>query len=224
MIHRNYGESLVQAVEKIANASMGPSAPQVMLGFLGPKLTPLEDQCPAVQTFYQDYQWVQIQEASNTEKHMDTTVRKVRQQIFGGVYSSAREKRKAGEMKDLHGSKEAARIHDRGAESETPVIEEVPPVTGLAQAPSAVTPEKLINTRHARFADGEDKEMPEAQSKEKAIKGSGQKGSRNSEDGPANVDKATRPLNLQPRNNHEHFLPISTTQTNLITSTQCAVM
>jgi hypothetical protein len=146
MIRRNYGESLVQAAERIAKTSAGPSAPRVMLGFLGSPMTPLEDRRPAVQTFYRDFQWAQIQEASSTEseaqsealsdeeessyfrgvyltsprlvavepryvqpaERTDTTVRKARRQVFDGVYPPTREKRKAGEMKDLQGSKEEA--------------------------------------------------------------------------------------------------------------------
>jgi hypothetical protein len=263
MTHRNYGKSLVQAVERIANTSVGPSAPRVMLGFLGLSMTPWEDHHPAVQTFYQDYQRAQIQEALSMEsearaetssdeegssyfkgvyltslqlvatepryvqpaEHTDTTVQKARRQIFDGVYPPTREKRKAGEMKDLHGSKEESRTHNRGAkvipdshpmphlleQADVPIVEEVPIIAGPpAQSPPMVTPEKAskaqerlppsktqllipevqpVNTRRARFADGEDEEMPEARGKEKAIKGARQKGSGNSEESLVNVDK-----------------------------------
>jgi hypothetical protein len=96
-------------------------------------------------------------------------------------------------------------------QAEVPVIKEVPPIASPpVQAPTAVTPEKPrkvhgrlpspkqqplrpdiqpINVRRARFADSEDKEMPEAQSKERASEGS-----RHSEASSAKVDKgALRP-------------------------------
>jgi hypothetical protein len=59
-----------------------------MLGFLGSLMTPPKDQYPAVQTFYQDYQRAQIQEASTTESEAwsETSSDEEENAYFKGVY------------------------------------------------------------------------------------------------------------------------------------------